>query len=98
MPFASTTAMSFVEVSRSTLIMLKVSITQAESAFCSIAGETAASVVNEREHRRHVGADHAAALGDGAHVRRFSADRKLRGDFLSCACPSSESPLAASSE
>ena len=37
--------MSFVEVSPSTLIMLKVFCTSPESAFCSISALTAASVV-----------------------------------------------------
>ena len=45
MPLASTQHMSLVEVSPSTLMRLKLVCTSAESAFCSICGEMAASVV-----------------------------------------------------
>ena len=46
-PLASSATMSLVEVSPSTLTMLKESCTSAESAFCSMAGEIAASVVTK---------------------------------------------------
>jgi len=46
-PLASTVTMSFVEVSPSMLTMLKVDCTSVESAFCSMAGEMAASVVRK---------------------------------------------------
>ena len=45
MPLASTVTMSLVEVSPSTLTILKVSAMSLLSAFCSRAGEMAASVV-----------------------------------------------------
>ena len=45
MPLASTTTMSLVEVSPSTLTMLKVPWTSQERAFCKRAGEMLASVV-----------------------------------------------------
>ena len=45
MPLAITAQVSLVEVSPSTLIMLKVESTVALSAFCSISGAMAQSVV-----------------------------------------------------
>jgi len=44
-PFAITLTMSFVEVSPSTLIILKLSATSAERAFCNIAGVIEISLV-----------------------------------------------------
>jgi hypothetical protein len=68
--------MSLVDVSWSTLTLLNVSSTLSLSAFRRVEDE-------EPEHRRHVGRDHARALGDAAEAERLVlADRDLDDDLL----------------
>ena len=72
MPFASTVTMSLVEVSPSMLIMLKVSATSPDSAFCSISLLTEQSVVMNTSR----------ALGDAAYLAFNAAYLEADGDLL----------------
>ena len=81
-PLDMMATMSFVEVSPSTVTMLKVPGMSLLSAFCEHCGAYGAVGGDEAQHRGHVGADHAAALGHAAHAALHAARREADGVFL----------------
>ena len=63
-PVANSSSVSLVEVSLSTVTALKVLSVAADSSACSTGSRDRRVGRDEGQHRRHVGRDHAGALGD----------------------------------
>ena len=78
-PVAKASSVSEVEVSPSIVTALKVSSTPRSSSACSTAGSDRRIGEHEGQHRRHVGRDHAGALGDAVdRDRRVAEPRRAR--------------------
>ncbi len=74
LPVAKIISVSEVEVSPSMVTALKVSATPSLSSACSAAARDRCVGEDERQHGRHVGCDHAGALGDAVDRSPCLAD------------------------
>ncbi len=81
LPVANSSSVSLVEVSESTVMALKDGPTPASQAFLQHGRRQAGVGEDEGQHGRHVGRDHARALGDAVDRHLVAVD--LRGGVAS---------------
>ena len=74
---AISTNESLVDVSPSTVMRLKLASAASRTSDCNARRRDHRVGGDEAQHRRHVGSDHAGALGDAADRDRAAIDRKL---------------------